>query len=140
MIADRRDYKEGRWRPSTLYIVWIGLLSPALTAGISTSVGPQVALFVLLAGWLSIFDGGATWRGLVLGSSVAALLLCHTVVTESMGTCRDLMLKSAASQVLLILVLASLSVLASAGCNLPSQRGVARLVAVLVAAVVVEKI
>lgn len=140
MIADRRSPREGRWRPTPLHIVWIGLLAPALTAGVSTSVGPQVALFVLLAGWLSIFDGRATWQGLVLGFSVAALLLCHTVVAESLDTCRDLMLKSVASQVLLILVIASLCLLASAARSTPSQRGIARLVTVLVAAVVVEKI
>lgn len=139
MTADRQSPLKGRWRPAPLHIVWIGLLAPALTVGISSSVGPQVAIFVLLAAWLCANDR-ATWRALVLGASATALLLCHTIVTESLETCRDLMFKSVASQLLLVVVLAALSLLAMASRSSPSQRSMARLVALLVAAVVVEKI
>jgi hypothetical protein len=139
MTADRQSPIKGRWRPSPSHIVWIGLLAPALTVGISTSVGPHVAIFVVMAALLCANDR-ATWQALMLGAGATALLLCHTIVTESLDTCRDLMLKSVASQVLLVVALAALCLLALAGRSRPSQRSMAWLVALLVAAVVVEKI
>lgn len=128
------------WRPTPSLIVAIGLLAPALTAGISTSVGPQVALFLLFAGWLWGVERRATWHALVFGSISGVLLLAHTAVGEGMGTCQDLMFKSLASQILLVLVVAALCLLAIASRSHSAKRGVARLVTLFVAAVIVEKL
>lgn len=132
--------RRGAWRPTPSLIVSIGLLAPALTAGVSTSVGPQVALFLLFAGWLWSAEPRATWQALVFGSIAGVLLLAHTAVGESLGTCQDLMFKSLASQILLVLVVAALCLLAVASRSHCAKRSVARLVTLFVAAVIVEKL
>ncbi|RTL37841.1 MAG: hypothetical protein EKK53_20175 [Burkholderiales bacterium] len=128
------------WRPTPSLIVGVGLLAPALTAGISTSVGPQVALFLAFAGWLWGAERKATWQALVFGAVAGVGLLAHTAVGEAMGTCQDLMFKSLASQILLVLVVAALCLLAVASRAQSARRDVARLVTLFVVAVIVEKL
>ena len=130
----------GPWRPTPSLIVGVGLLAPALTSGISTSVGPQVAVFLLFAAWLWGAERRATWHALVFAAVAGVLLLAHTAVGEGMGTCQDLMFKSLASQVLLVLVVAALCLLAGASRSASAKQAVARLVTVFVAAVIVEKL